>query len=168
MVRNRLHSQRIKIIKTITGNSLDFFLIYKCLQLARKKILPSPPLSFTPFCLCATISDCFNIFPFCLPETIFNCTDRYKSSLPEVWLFPCFDTSSDSWYPANKVRANHSSSMVLRCFDTVFRRPYRCFWIDLKVIYPCLIATRFSPVIDYELKFVKIQFLVKSISRWQQ
>ena len=69
MIRNHLYSQRIKTIKTITGSSMDFFLIYKCLQLARKKILtpnpppPPPPLPFTPFCLCATISDCFNIFP---------------------------------------------------------------------------------------------------------
>ena len=33
---------------------------------------------------------------------------------------------------------------------------------------PRPIATKFSPVIDYELKFVKMQFLVKSISLWQQ
>ena len=67
MIRNHLHSQRIKTIKTITGSSMDFFLIYKCLQLARIKSSPPPPppLPFTPFCLCATISDCFNIFPFC-------------------------------------------------------------------------------------------------------
>ena len=37
MIRNHLHSQRIKTIKTIAGSSMDFFLIYKCLQLARKK-----------------------------------------------------------------------------------------------------------------------------------
>ena len=30
------------------------------------------------------------------------------------------------------------------------------------------IARKFSPVINYELKFVKMQFLVKSISLWQQ
>ena len=144
MIRNHLHSQRIKTIKTITRSPMDFFLIYKCLQLARKKILP-PPLPFTPFCLCATISECFNIFSFYLTETIFNCTAG-------VWLFNCFDTSTGSRQPANKMRANHSSTMVLRCFDTVFRRPYRYFSIDLKVIYACLIATRFSPVIDYELK----------------
>ena len=41
---------------------------------------------------------------------------------------------------------------------SVFRRPYRCFSITLKVIYPCPIARNFSPVIDYELKFVKIRF----------
>ena len=130
---------------------------------AGEKKNPSP-LPFTPFCLCATISECFNIFPFCLPETIFNCTDPYKSSLPEVWLFSCFDTSPGSRQPANKMRANHSSSMVLRCFDTVSRRPYTCFSIALKLICPCLIATRFSPAIDYEWKFVKMQFLVKSMS----
>ena len=158
MIRNHLHSQRIKTIKTITRGPMDFFLIYKCLQLARKKIPPpTPPLPFTPFCLCATISQCFNSFPFCLPETIFNCA-------AEVWLFTCYDTSTGSRQPANKMRANHSSSTVLRCFDTVFRRPYRYFSIDLKVIYACLIATRFSPLIDYELKFVKMYFLVKSIS----
>ena len=151
MIRNHLHSQRIKAIKTITGSSMDF------LQLASKKILPPPAPPFTSFCLCATISECFNIFPFCLPETIFNFT-------AEVWLFTSFDTSTGCRQPANKMRANHSSSMVLRCFDTVFRRPQRCSSIDLKVIYAWLIATRFSPVIDYELKFVKMQFLVKSIS----
>ena len=29
-------------------------------------------------------------------------------------------------------------------------------------------ATKFSPVINYDLKYVKMQFLVKSISLWQQ
>ena len=29
--------------------------------------------------------------------------------------------------------------------------------------YPCLIAIKFSPMIDYRLKFVKMQVLVKSI-----
>ena len=51
--------------------------------------------------------------------------------------------------------------LCLRCFDTVSQRPYRCFSIVLKVICACPIATNFSPVIDYELKFVKMQFLVK-------
>ena len=37
-----------------------------------------------------------------------------------------------------------------------------------KWYYPCPIATKISPVIDYELKFVKMQFLVKSISPWKQ
>ena len=32
-----------KTIKTITGSSMDFFVIYKCLQLARKKSSPLPP-----------------------------------------------------------------------------------------------------------------------------
>ena len=52
MIRNHLHSQRIKAIKTITGSSMDFFLIYKCLQLARKKSsFPlHPSLSLPSFC----------------------------------------------------------------------------------------------------------------------
>ena len=46
----------------------------------------------------------------------------------------------------------------LRCFDTVFRRPYRYFSIALKLkwFYRCLIAVKFSSVIDYRLKFVKM------------
>ena len=39
----------------------------------------------------------------------------------------------------------------------VFQSPYKSF-------YPRLIATKVSLVIDYELKFVKMQLLVKSIS----
>ena len=53
MIRNHLHSQRIKTIKTITGSSMDFFVIYKCLQLARKKsspLLPHPSLSLPSVC----------------------------------------------------------------------------------------------------------------------
>ena len=42
----------------------------------------------------------------------------------------------------------------LRCFDTVFRRPYRYFSIALKVV--CLIAIKFSAVIGYGLTFVKM------------
>ena len=37
---------------------------------------------------------------------------------------------------------------------------------DFVLLHP--IATNFSPVIDYELKFVKMQFLVKSVWLWQQ
>ena len=46
----------------------------------------------------------------------------------------------------------------LRCFDTVFQRPYRYFSIALKVVFPCPIAKKFSPVVGYGLKFVKMQF----------
>ena len=42
-------------------------------------------------------------------------------------------------------------------FDAVFPRSYRFFSIVLKVIYSCPIAIKFSPVIDYELKFFKMQ-----------
>ena len=49
----------------------------------------------------------------------------------------------------------------LRYFDTVFGRPFRCFSITLTAIYPCPIATKCSPVIDYELKFVEMLFLVE-------
>ena len=44
----------------------------------------------------------------------------------------------------------------LRCFDTVFQRPYRYFSIALKVVFPCTIAKKFSSVIGYGLKFVKM------------
>ena len=39
-----------------------------------------------------------------------------------------------------------SKAIVLRCFDIVFQRLY----------YPCLITIKFSPKIDYRLKFVKM------------
>ena len=52
------------------------------------------------------------------------------------------------------------SVSLLRYFDTVFRRTYRCFFNRLKSdVILDLIGTKFSPVIDYELKFVKMQFL---------
>ena len=44
----------------------------------------------------------------------------------------------------------------LRCCDTVFERPYRCFSIVLEVILSLSTATNFSPLIDYELKLVKM------------
>ena len=49
----------------------------------------------------------------------------------------------------------------LRCFDTVFRRPYPCFSIALRVILSLSDRYKIPPVIDYELKFVKMQFLRK-------
>ena len=50
----------------------------------------------------------------------------------------------------------------LRCFYTVFQRPYRYFSIALKVFFPCPIAIKCSPaVIAYGLKFVKTYFLSK-------
>ena len=36
----------------------------------------------------------------------------------------------------------------LRCFDTVFQRPYRYSSVPLKVFFPCPIAIKFSPVIE--------------------
>ena len=48
--------------------------------------------------------------------------------------------------------------MILRCFDTVFQRPYRYFSISLKVVFPCPIAIKLSPVTGYGLKFVKMWF----------
>ena len=33
-----------------------------------------------------------------------------------------------------------------------------------RFIYPCAIAIKFSPLIDYKLKFVKMQFLVIKIN----
>ena len=37
-----------------------------------------------------------------------------------------------------------------------------------KWFYPCIRSLQNSSVINYELEFVKMQFLVKSISPWQQ
>ena len=51
---------------------------------------------------------------------------------------------------------NHIAEHHLRCFDTVFQTPYRYFSIALKVIFPCPIAVKFSLVIGYGLKFVKM------------
>ena len=42
------------------------------------------------------------------------------------------------------------------------------FQSPLKWFCSCPIATNFSPMIDNELKFVKMQFLEKLISLWQQ
>ena len=53
----------------------------------------------------------------------------------------------------------------LRCFDTVSWRPDRSFSIAFKMI---LSLSDRQKIFSYELKFVKIQFLVKSISLWQQ
>ena len=46
--------------------------------------------------------------------------------------------------------------MILRCFDTVFQRPYRYFSIALKVVFPCPVAMKLSPATGYGLKFVKM------------
>ena len=62
-------------------------------------------------------------------------------------------------YSLFPLRADLGHSITyLSCFDTVSRRPNRYYSIALKVIYPCPIATTFSPVIDYELKIVKMKF----------
>ena len=50
------------------------------------------------------------------------------------------------------------NTIRLRCFDRVFRRPYRYFSIALKVVFLRPIAITFSPVIGYGLKFVKMYF----------
>ena len=43
-------------------------------------------------------------------------------------------------------------SIILRCFDRDFRRPYRYFSFVLKKrFYPCLIAMKFSPLTDFGL-----------------
>ena len=40
-------------------------------------------------------------------------------------------------------------TVALRCFNTVFQRPYRYFSIALKVVFPCLIAIKFSLVSNW-------------------
>lgn len=46
---------------------------------------------------------------------------------------------------------------ILRCFDSVYRRPYRHFSIAFKVIvYPCQIAMKFSQLTNFGEKFVKM------------
>ena len=45
---------------------------------------------------------------------------------------------------------------LIKCFDTVFQTAYRYISIALKVFFPCPIAIKFSPMIDYRLKFVKM------------
>ena len=57
---------------------------------------------------------------------------------------------------------------ILRCFNIVFQRPDRYFQSLWKWFSPRLNAIKFLPVIDYRLKFVKMQVLVKSILLWQQ
>ena len=83
MIRNHLHSQRIKAIKTITGSSMDFFLIYKCLQLARKKSsFPSPPPSLHPSL--SLPSFCTQQFQTVLIIFPFVCLRRFSTVLPSV------------------------------------------------------------------------------------
>ena len=53
---------------------------------------------------------------------------------------------------------------LLRCFHTVFLRPYRYFAVILNIIFSFSFAIRFSLLTDHELNFVKMQFLVKWIS----
>ena len=57
-------------------------------------------------------------------------------------------------------KLNQTGIPGLRCFGTVFRRSYQYFSIALNL------KNLKSPVIHYELKFVKMQFLVKPISLW--
>ena len=54
-----------------------------------------------------------------------------------------------------KLQPLHNYDM-LRCFDTVFQRRDRYFSIALKVVFSCPSAIKFSPVIGYGLKFVKM------------
>ena len=61
---------------------------------------------------------------------------------------------SNSANQANRTQTK-LNCIDLRCFDTVFRRPYRYFSIALKMFFS-LIAIKFSPVIGYGLKFVKM------------
>ena len=41
------------------------------------------------------------------------------------------------------------ATLLFRCFDTVFRRPYRYSSIFNKLVYPCPIAIKFSPLNRY-------------------
>ena len=54
----------------------------------------------------------------------------------------------DGGYLFRKLNINN-----VPCFDIVFQRPYRYFSMALKSFYPCLVAIKFSPMIDYRLKF---------------
>ena len=62
-------------------------------------------------------------------------------------LLSCYFYVSLSFFSSSVTRSEfwlipwHSS---LRCFDTVFRRPWRYFSIALKWFYPCPIAIKFS------------------------
>ena len=53
---------------------------------------------------------------------------------------------------------------LLMCFDTVFRRPHRWFSIALKVILSLSDRHKIFTVINFDLKYFKMPFLVKSIS----
>ena len=58
--------------------------------------------------------------------------------------------------PPLKPQGDFFCFVLLRCFDTVFQRPYRYFSITFKVFFPLPISIKFSPVIGYGLKFVKM------------
>ena len=91
--------------------------------------------------------------------------DHHSISCPTKVQLP--NSKSSKIHPCpNRLHVILTSSKFgqgqLRCFNTVSRRPYPCLSVALKWFYPCMIARKFSPVIDYELKFFKMQFLVKS------
>ena len=57
---------------------------------------------------------------------------------------------------SHNLSVNILIDLTLRCFDIVFQRLY--FSIALKGDFPCPIAVKFSSVIGYGLKFVKMLF----------
>ena len=84
-----------------------------------------------------------------------------KKSSAIIALFPSFPLTIfrlHVWMDCshNKKKTTFSSPLTLtqatllfRCFDTVFRRPYRYSSIFNKLFYPCPIAIKFSPLNRY-------------------
>ena len=61
----------------------------------------------------------------------------------------------------------------IRCFDTVFGRPYRCFWISITLTVILSLFNRYevSPAIDYELEvcqntvFIKLDITMTTVKK---
>ena len=83
---------------------------------------------------------------------------RCNLSLAMIWQMTHSQTAKTVFSHLNLfITLNcRKNALSLRCFDTVFRRPYRYFSIALKGILSVPIAIKFSLVIDYGLKFVKM------------
>ena len=105
----------------------------------------------------SSVSACF--FWNCLEKLLpIWLSVRFLKNLLRNWrLEACVDLLSTFSY--KHLARSPYLNFDLRCFDTVFQRPERYFSIALKVVfslYDRTIAIKFSPVIAYGMKFVKM------------
>ena len=69
---------------------------------------------------------------------------QYFACMSE-WIAPIIKKKTTFSSPLTLTQA----TLLFRCFDTVFRRPYRYSSIFNKLFYPCPIAIKFSPLNRY-------------------